>query len=176
MHILNEMRKTIKEPREEISKYAPAVISMKIDTEKIREVIGVGGRVISKIIEETGVQIDIEDDGSVLIFSIERDMGKKAKEIIERIVEEPEVGKTYKGKVLRISNFGAFIEILTGKVGLLHVSKYSHERIEKIEDVLNIGDEIDVKLVEIDNEGRLNLSRKDLLPKPEKKEKHKNKE
>ena len=176
LHILNEMRKTIKEPREEISKYAPAVISMKIDTEKIREVIGVGGRVISKIIEETGVQIDIEDDGSVLIFSIERDMGKKAKEIIERIVEEPEVGKTYKGKVLRISNFGAFIEILTGKVGLLHVSKYSHERIEKIEDVLNIGDEIDVKLVEIDNEGRLNLSRKDLLPKPEKKEKHKNKE
>lgn len=169
LHILNEMRKTIKEPREEISKYAPAVIKMQIDPEKIRDVIGTGGKVINKIIEETGVKIDIENDGSVFILSVERDMGKRAKEIIEGIVAEPEVEKVYQGKVTRLMAFGAFIEILPGKEGLLHVSQYDHKRVEKIEDVLSVGDTVEVKLVEIDGQGRLNLSRKVLLPKPERK-------
>lgn len=167
LHILNEMKKTIDKPREEISKYAPAVIKMQIDPEKIRDVIGTGGKVINKIIEETGVKIDIENDGSVYILAVERDMGKRAKEIIEGIVAEPEVEKIYQGKVTRLMAFGAFVEILPGKEGLLHVSQYDHKRVEKIEDVLSVGDLVEVKLVEIDNQGRLNLSRKVILPKPE---------
>lgn len=167
LHILNEMKKTIDKPREEISKYAPAVIKMQIDPEKIRDVIGTGGKVINKIIEETGVKIDIENDGSVYILAVERDMGKRAKEIIEGIVAEPEVEKIYQGKVTRLMAFGAFVEILPGKEGLLHVSQYDHKRVEKIEDVLSVGDFVEVKLVEIDNQGRLNLSRKVILPKPE---------
>lgn len=166
IHILNEMRKTIKEPRPEISQYAPAVIKMQIDSDKIRDVIGTGGKVINKIIEETGVKIDIEDDGSIYILSVARDMGKRAKEIIEGIVAEPEVDKVYTGRVTRLMSFGAFVEILPGKEGLLHVSQYDHKRIEKIEDVISVGDTLEVKLIEIDGQGRLNLSRKVLLPKP----------
>ncbi len=166
-HILGEMKKTISAPREEISKYAPAIIQMQIDPEKIRDVIGTGGKVINKIIEETGVKIDIEQDGSVFILAVERDMGKKAREIIEGIVEDPEVGKTYTGTVTRLMPFGAFVEILPGKEGLLHVSQYDYTRVEKIEDVLKVGDKVDVKLVEIDSQGRLNISRKALLEKPE---------
>lgn len=166
-HILAEMQKTIAAPREDISPYAPAVIQMQIDPEKIREVIGTGGKVINKIIEETGVKIDIEQDGSVFILAVERDMGKKAKEIIESIIEEPEVGKTYMGTVTRMMDFGAFIEILPGKEGLLHVSQYDYTRVEKIDDFLKVGDKLEVKLTEIDSQGRLNISRKALLPKPE---------
>lgn len=170
LHILGEMQKTIDRPRPEISPYAPAVITMQIHPDKIRDVIGTGGKVINKIIEETNVKIDIENDGTVFILAVERDMGKRAKEIIEGIVEEPEVGKTYKAKVTRMMAFGAFVEILPGKEGLLHVSQYDHKRIEKIDDVLQVGDEVEVKLTEIDNQGRLNLSRKVLLPKPERTE------
>lgn len=170
LHILGEMQKTITEPRPEISPYAPAVITMQIHPDKIRDVIGTGGKVINKIIEETGVKIDIENDGTVFILAVERDMGKRAKEIIEGIVEEPEVGKTYTAKVTRMMAFGAFVEILPGKEGLLHVSQYDHKRIEKIDDVLKVGDEVQVKLTEIDGQGRLNLSRKVLLPKPERAE------
>lgn len=166
-HILGEMQKTITEPRPEISQYAPAIIQMQIDPEKIRDVIGTGGKVINKIIEETGVKIDIEQDGSVFILAVERDMGKKAKEIIEGIVEDPEVGKTYTGTVTRLMSFGAFVEILPGKEGLLHVSQYDYTRVEKIEDVLKVGDKVEVKLVEIDSQGRLNISRKATLPVPE---------
>ncbi len=175
-HILAEMQKTISEPRPEISQYAPAVIIMHINPDKIRDVIGTGGKVINKIIEETGVKIDIENDGSVFILAVERDMGKRAKEIIEGIVEEPEVGKAYHGKVTRLMAFGAFVEILPGKEGLLHVSQYDHKRVEKIEDVLKVGDEVEVKLTEIDGQGRLNLSRKVLLPKPEREERRNHKE
>lgn len=166
-HILGEMQKTITAPRTEVSKYAPAVIQMQIHPDKIREVIGQGGKVINKIIEETGVKIDIENDGSVFILAVERDMGKKAKEIIEGIVQDPEVGKVYTGKVTRLMAFGAFVEILPGKEGLLHVSQYDYKRIEKIEDVLAVGDDVQVKLTEIDGQGRLNLSRKATLEKPE---------
>lgn len=168
MHILSEMQKAITAPREEVSKYAPMVINMQINPDKIREVIGTGGKVINKIIEETGVKIDIEDDGKVFILAVERDMGKRAKEIIEGIVAEPIPGTVYKGKVTRLMQFGAFIEILPGKEGLLHVSQIDVKRVEKVEDVLKPGDEVEVLLQEIDGQGRLNLSRKALLLKKEK--------
>ncbi|OPJ57140.1 polyribonucleotide nucleotidyltransferase [Alkalithermobacter paradoxus] len=166
-HILDEMKKTIDKPREEISPYAPRIIKMSINVDKIRDVIGPGGKTITKIIEDTGVKIDIEKDGTVFIASSDSEMGNKAKQIIEGIVKEPEVGETYKGKVTRIMNFGAFIEILPGKEGLLHISNISNERVEKVEDVLAIGDEVEVKLTEIDKQGRINLSRKILLEKDE---------
>ncbi|HBH2017335.1 TPA: S1 RNA-binding domain-containing protein, partial [Clostridioides difficile] len=153
------------------SPYAPKIVKMQINPDKIKDVIGPGGKIITKIIDETGVKIDIEQTGEVFISGIEIDMIKKAQELINNIVVEPEVGKTYKGKVSRIMNFGAFVEILPGKEGLLHISHIAHERVAKVEDVLNIGDEVEVKVTEIDEKGRVNLSRKVLLPKPE----HKNK-
>lgn len=168
MHILSEMQKAIQAPREEVSKYAPMVINMQINPDKIREVIGTGGKVINKIIEETGVKIDIEDDGKIFILAVERDMGKRAKEIIEGIIAEPIPGTIYKGKVTRLMQFGAFVEILPGKEGLLHVSQIDVKRVEKVEDVLKPGDEVEVLLQEIDGQGRLNLSRKALLLKKEK--------
>lgn len=163
LHILDEMQKTITQPREEVSKFAPMVINMQINPDKIRDVIGSGGKVINKIIEETGVKIDIQDDGKIFILAVERDMGKKAKSIIEGIVQDPEVGTVYKGKVTRLMDFGAFVEILPGKEGLLHVSQIDIKRIEKVDEVLKPGDEIEVLLQEIDKQGRLNLSRKALL-------------
>ncbi|EQE67276.1 S1 RNA binding domain protein [Clostridioides difficile CD45] len=165
------MRKTISQPKPELSPYAPKIVKMQINPDKIKDVIGPGGKIITKIIDETGVKIDIEQTGEVFISGIEIDMIKKAQELINNIVVEPEVGKTYKGKVSRIMNFGAFVEILPGKEGLLHISHIAHERVAKVEDVLNIGDEVEVKVTEIDEKGRVNLSRKVLLPKPE----HKNK-
>ncbi|HBG1642071.1 TPA: polyribonucleotide nucleotidyltransferase [Clostridioides difficile] len=171
IHILGEMRKTISQPKPELSPYAPKIVKMQINPDKIKDVIGPGGKIITKIIDETGVKIDIEQTGEVFISGIEIDMIKKAQELINNIVVEPEVGKTYKGKVSRIMNFGAFVEILPGKEGLLHISHIAHERVAKVEDVLNIGDEVEVKVTEIDEKGRVNLSRKVLLPKPE----HKNK-
>ena len=163
LHILGEMQKVITEPRPEVSKYAPMVINMQINPDKIRDVIGSGGKVINKIIEETGVKIDIEDDGKIFILAVERDMGKKAKAIIEGIVADPIPGTVYKGKVTRLMQFGAFVEILPGKEGLLHVSQIDVKRVDKVEDVLKPGDEIEVLLQEIDSQGRLNLSRKALL-------------
>ena len=168
LHILGEMQRVITEPRPEVSKYAPMVINMQINPDKIRDVIGSGGKVINKIIEETGVKIDIEDDGKVFILAVERDMGKKAKAIIEGIVADPIPGTVYKGKVTRLMQFGAFVEILPGKEGLLHVSQIDVKRVDKVEDVLKPGDEIEVLLQEIDSQGRLNLSRKALLLKKDK--------
>ena len=170
LHILNEMKKTIDTPKRELSKYAPKIITMKINPDKIRDVIGPGGKVITKIIDETGVKIDIEQNGDVFIAGTDQTMTEKAKEIILGIVAEPEAGEKYNGKVTRITNFGAFVEILPGKEGLLHISHIAHERVNKVEDVLKVGDELEVKVTEIDAQGRVNLSRKALLPKPEKKE------
>ncbi|MBS5786335.1 MAG: polyribonucleotide nucleotidyltransferase [Clostridioides difficile] len=168
IHILNEMKKTISSPKPELSPYAPKIVKMMIDPDKIRDVIGPGGKVITKIIDETGVKIDIEQTGEVFISGTDPQMIAKAQGLINDIVVEPEVGEVYKGKVSRIMNFGAFIEILPGKEGLLHISHISHERVAKVEDVLNIGDEVEVKVTEIDEKGRVNLSRKVLLPKPQK--------
>ncbi|MGL5650279.1 MAG: polyribonucleotide nucleotidyltransferase [Paraclostridium sp.] len=170
IHILNEMRKTIAEPKPELSKYAPKIVTMNINPDKIRDVIGPGGKIITKIIDETGVKIDIEQTGEVFISGIDAEMIAKAQQLINDIVAEAELGETYTGKVTRIMNFGAFVEVLPGKEGLLHISHIAHERVNKVEDVLNIGDEVTVKVTEIDEKGRVNLSRKALLPKPEKKE------
>lgn len=167
LHILNEMRKTISVHRPELSQYAPMIITMMIDPDKIRDVIGPGGKMINKIIDETGVKIDIENDGSVFIAAVDREMGKRAKEMIEIIVKVPEPGEVYKGRVTKLMAFGAFVEILPGKEGLLHVSQIDVKRVEKVEDVLAVGDEVEVLLTEIDQQGRLNLSRKALLKKGE---------
>ncbi|WP_099203193.1 polyribonucleotide nucleotidyltransferase [Miniphocaeibacter massiliensis] len=167
LSILDKMNSLISEPEKEISKYAPRLMSIKIHPDKIREVIGAGGKVINKIIEETGVSIDTEDDGNITITAETTEDGKRAIKMIEDIIAEVEVGASYLGKVTRIMNFGAFVDILNGKEGLLHISKISHERVEKVEDVLKTGDEVLVKVTEIDRQGRINLSRKALLPKPE---------
>ena len=168
LHILNEMRKTIDAPRPHLSKYAPKIVTMNINPDKIRDVIGPGGKVITKIIEETGVKIDIEQTGEVFISGIDQEMIDLAQKKISDIVAEIELGQVYKGKVTRILNFGAFVELLPGKEGLLHISHIAHERVNKVEDVLNIGDEVEVKVTEIDEKGRVNVSRKALLPKPKK--------
>ncbi len=164
LFILDKMAQTISEPREELSPYAPKIITMNIDPDKIRDVIGPGGKVINKIIDETGVKIDIDDDGFISIAADNAESGKKAKEIIENIVKEVEVGEIYLGKVTKITNFGAFVDVLNGKEGLLHISNIARERINKVEDVLKTGDDVMVKVTEIDNQGRINLSRKVLLP------------
>ncbi|WP_108669646.1 polyribonucleotide nucleotidyltransferase [Peribacillus acanthi] len=163
MHILESMLATINVPREELSKYAPKILTMSINPDKIRDVIGPSGKQINKIIEETGVKIDIEQDGTIFISSINEENNQKAKKIIEDIVREVEVGKLYLGKVKRIEKFGAFVEIFSGKDGLVHISELAEERIAKVEDVVSIGDEILVKVTEIDKQGRVNLSRKVVL-------------
>lgn len=163
LHILGEMKKVIDKPRETLSPYAPMIINMMINPDKIREVIGSGGKVINKIIDETGVKIDIDNDGRVSILSNDQEMCMKAKSIIEGIVAEPEVGKTYSGKITKIMQFGAFVEILPGKEGLLHISQMDKQRVAKVEDLFKEGDSVEVKLTEIDAQGRLNLSRKVLL-------------
>jgi len=162
-YILNDiMSPQIAEPRKEISKYAPKIVNIKINPEKIKDVIGSGGKVINKIIEETGVKIDIEEDGTVFIYSDNMDGAEAAQRKIEDITREIEVDGIYTGKVTRIATFGAFIDLGAGKEGLLHISKISKERVNKVEDVLKIGDEVTVKVYEIDNQGRINLTRKDL--------------
>jgi polyribonucleotide nucleotidyltransferase len=135
---------------------------MKIDPEKIKDVIGSGGKTINKIIDETGVKIDIQEDGTVFIYSDDTEKARRAQTIIDEIVREIEVNGIYTGKVSRIVTFGAFIDLGGGKEGLLHISKISNERINKVEDVLKVGDEVTVKVLEIDNQGRINLTRKDL--------------
>jgi polyribonucleotide nucleotidyltransferase len=163
MQILDSMLKTISKPREQLSKYAPKILTLTINPEKIRDVIGPSGKQINKIIEETGVKIDIEQDGTIFISSVDEEMNQKAKAIIEDIVREVEVGQLYLGKVKRIEKFGAFVEIFNGKDGLVHISELAEERVGKVEDVVSIGDEILVKVTEIDKQGRVNLSRKAVL-------------
>ncbi|RAK23418.1 polyribonucleotide nucleotidyltransferase [Anoxybacillus vitaminiphilus] len=163
MEILEHMMQTISEPRKELSKYAPKILTMQINPDKIREVIGPSGKQINKIIEETGVKIDIEQDGTIFISSVNEEMNRKAKKIIEDIVREVEVGQIYLGKVKRIEKFGAFVELFNGKDGLVHISELAEERIGKVEDVVAVGDEILVKVMEIDKQGRVNLSRKAVL-------------
>jgi polyribonucleotide nucleotidyltransferase len=167
MFILGKMLETLDKPREELSPYAPKIIQFTINPEKIREVIGPGGKMINKIIADTGVKIDIEDDGRVYIASPDSEAAEQAKKTIETIVKEIEVGEIYTGKVVRIMPFGAFVELIPGKDGLVHISKLANERVEKVEDVVKIGDEVKVKVVEIDKQGRVNLTRKGLLPKNE---------
>ena len=160
-HILEDiMMPVISKPREEISKYAPKILNIKISVDKIKDVIGPGGKMINKIIDETGVKIDIEEDGEVFIYTTEEANGKRALEIIEEITREIEVGKVYKGKVERILTFGAFISLGGGKEGLLHISKISKERVEKVEDVLKVGQEVMVKVISIDDQDRINLTMK----------------
>ena len=163
MHILDTMLDTINKPKGELSPYAPKILTMEIDPEKIRDVIGPSGKQINEIIDETGVKIDIEQDGSVYISSSDAEMNDKAKSIIEDIVLEVEVGEMYLGTVKRIEKFGAFVELFKGKDGLVHISELEEKRTNKVEDVVSIGDEIMVKVIEIDNQGRINLSRKAVL-------------
>lgn len=163
MHILGKMVDRIAEPKKSLSEYAPKILTMNINPDKIRDVIGAGGKIINKIIEETGVKIDIEQDGRVFIASSNQEMNEKARSIIEGIVREVVVGETYLGTVKRVEKFGAFVEILPGKEGLVHISQISTERVAKVEDVVNVGDQITVKVTEIDQQGRVNLSRKATL-------------
>lgn len=166
--ILDKMNEVISEPRPDLSKYAPRILTMQVDPDKIRDIIGPGGKVINKIIDETNVKIDIEDDGSVSIAAENIEDGNRAMKIIENIVKEVEPGEVYLGKVTKILPFGAFVEVLNGKEGLVHISNLAHERVNKVEDVLNVGDEVLVKVTEIDKQGRINLSRKAMIPKEEK--------
>ncbi len=163
-YILDDiMAPAIAEPREELSKYAPKMLTIKIDTDKIRDVIGSGGKTIQKICAECDVKIDIEEDGSVFVSGMDIDNARRAIQIIQTITMDPEVGAIYKGKVTRLMQFGAFVEIAPGKEGLCHISKLDKNRVEKVEDVVKPGDEVIVKVVEIDQQGRINLSRKDAL-------------
>ena len=164
LFILDKMEEVIDKPRPDLSPYAPRIITMEIPVDRIRDVIGPGGKTIRKIIEQTNVAIDIEDDGRVYIASTADGDGEKACRLIESYTKDVEVGSSYVGIVKRIMKFGAFVEILPGKEGLVHISQLSNERVNKVEDVVNIGDEILVKVIEIDRQGRINLSRKAVLP------------
>ena len=164
MYIMGKMLEEIEAPRPELSKYAPRAMTMNIDPDKVRIVIGPGGKTINKIIEETGVKIDISEEipGLVSIYSVDQAGAEEARRQIEMLTKDPEVGEVYEGTVTRIMNFGAFIEILPGKEGLLHISKMAKGRVEKVEDVMNIGDKVEVKIYEIDNQNRINLMRTSL--------------
>jgi polyribonucleotide nucleotidyltransferase len=164
LHILDIMDQTLSKPRGELSQYAPRLTTMKIPVELIGTVIGPGGKVIRQIVKDTGAEINIEDDGTIVIASTTVEGSEKAYAIISKLIEAPEVGKTYKGKVTRIMEFGAFVEFLPGKEGLVHISHLDINRVNKVTDVLKTGDEIDVKLIKVDDEGRYNLSRKALMP------------
>ncbi len=163
MVILDNMLSAISESRSELSTYAPKIMTMHVNPDKIRDVIGPSGKMINKIIEETGVKIDIEQDGTVYISSVDSKMNEQARKIIEDIIREVEVGQTFLGKVKRVEKFGAFVELFKGKDGLVHISQLAEERVNKVEDVVAIGDEILVRVTEIDNQGRVNLSRKVIL-------------
>lgn len=165
LQIINEViLKAIEKPRTELSQYAPKILTTSIDPDKIRDVIGPGGKMINKIIAETGVKIDIEENGKVYVAATDAKAGQKAIQIIEGIAKDVEPGQIYNGKVTRIMAFGAFVEFLPGKEGLVHISKLDKKRVEKVEDVVNVGDEILVKVMEVDKQGRINLSRKDAMP------------
>lgn len=163
LFILDKMNSVISAPRPQLSPYAPKILITKIDPEKIRDIIGPGGKIINKIISETNVKIDIEDDGKIYVSSPDIKNAQRAIKMIEGLAKDIEEGDIYIGKVIRITNFGAFVEILPGKEGLVHISKLDKKRVEKVEDVVNVGDEILVKVTDIDKQGRINLSRKDAL-------------
>ena len=163
LHILGKMAEVLQKPRENLAAYAPRIYTLKIKPDKIRDVIGTGGKVIRAIVEETGAKIDIDDSGTINIASVDEASAQKAIEIVKGIVADAEVGKNYNGKVKRIVDFGAFVEILPGKEGLLHISQIAEERIEKVTDVLKEGEELLVKVIEIDKMGRIRLSRKEVL-------------
>ena len=173
LHILSIMNDCIATPSEEMSKYAPKLFTMQSLPEKIREVIGPGGKVINKIIDETGVKIDTFDDGRIAITADSRENGERAKEMINEIVKEVEVGEIYNGVITTITNFGAFVELIKGKEGLLHISNMTHERLDKVENLFKVGDTVEVKVIEIDNQGKIKLSRKALLEKPKKEKEEK---
>jgi polyribonucleotide nucleotidyltransferase len=158
LHILGEMNKVIDKPREKMSDWAPTIIAFKIDPEKIREVIGKGGSVIRQITEETGATIDIDNDGTVRIASVDGESGREARRRIDLITAEVEVGQVYEGKVARLMDFGAFVTILPGKDGLVHISQISDERVERVSDKLKEGDSVRVKVLEVDRQGRIRLS------------------
>ena len=157
LFIMQKLLDTISEPRKELSKYAPKIISFMIDPDKIKDVIGSGGKTINKIIDQTGVKIDIEDDGQVFISCEDIERAEKAKAIILAIVEDLEVGKKYEGTVVRILPFGAFVETLGGKEGMIHISKLSSKRVEKVEDVVKIGDKVVAEVIKIDDKGRVDM-------------------
>jgi polyribonucleotide nucleotidyltransferase len=167
MHILDIMGETLPKPRAEMSPFAPRIIILHINPDKIREVIGPGGKIIKRITEETGTQIDIEDSGEVRIAAVNSEGGRKAEELIRNITEDPEPGRVYQGKVRSVVTFGAFVEIVPGRDGLLHISEIDHKRIARTEDVLNVGDTVMVKVIGVDRDGKIKLSRKALLPEPE---------
>ncbi|MFA6809164.1 MAG: polyribonucleotide nucleotidyltransferase, partial [Eubacteriales bacterium] len=173
LFILNKMLEVISEPKKELSSYAPRIITYHIHPDKIRDVIGPSGKIIKKIIEETGVKIDIEDDGRVFISAVNGEGGENALKIIKSLTQEVQVGQIYNGKVVRVMDFGAFVEVmpgvlgLSGKEGLVHISQLDNSRVAKVEDVVKVGDHILVKAIGIDKQGRLNLSRKEALgPRP----------
>ena len=168
-YIIDEvLLKAIPAVRDHLSPYAPKVSTMHIDIDKIRDVIGQGGKVIQKIVADTGAKIDIEEDGTIHIFAVDQESGDAAREAIEFIVKEPEVGEVYEGTVKTITDFGAFVEILPGKDGLCHVSKLDYKRVENVEDYVKVGDKLTVKVMEIDSKtGKISLSHKDTMPKPE---------
>jgi polyribonucleotide nucleotidyltransferase len=163
LFILEEMNKTISGPRQELSPFAPRVVSIEIHPDKIRDIIGPGGKVIRQIVAETNTKIDVEDDGKVTIMSPDLAGCKMAVEMIEKLTAEAEVGSLYLGRVRKITDFGAFVEILPGTDGLVHISQLDHERVQRVRDVLNEGDEVLVKVLEIDRDGRIRLSRKAAL-------------
>jgi polyribonucleotide nucleotidyltransferase len=167
MFIMGKMMEAIEAPRTEMSPYAPRIITLHVNPDKIREIIGPGGKVINKIIDETGVAIDIEDDGSVFITSTDQAGSDKAVEWIQNIVREAKAGEQFDAKITRLMAFGAFAEVLPGQEGLIHISEIDHKRIEKVEDVLKVGDIVKVVVKEIDDQGRINLSMKALIPKPD---------
>jgi polyribonucleotide nucleotidyltransferase len=163
LHILNIMGSTMASHRASVSGHAPRIITLKVKPEKIREIIGPGGKVIRGIIEATGVKMDVEDDGTVTIASIDEAASRKAIEMVQKIAAEAEVGKIYKGTVRKIVDFGAFVEILPGTDGLVHISQLASERVRRVSDILKEGDEVMVKVLEIDRQGKIRLSRKDAL-------------
>jgi polyribonucleotide nucleotidyltransferase len=167
VHILGKMNEILAQARPELSKYAPRITTIKVKPDQIRLIIGPGGKTIKGIIDQTGVAIDVEDDGTVNVASSDSDAVKKALDIIKGITAEPEVGAIYKGSVQRVTDFGAFVEILPGTDGLLHISEMAHTRVERVTDVMKEGDEVEVKVIEVGRDGKIRLSRRELLPLPE---------
>jgi polyribonucleotide nucleotidyltransferase len=162
-HILDKMAEALPEPREDLSPHAPRMFTLQIPKEKIRDVIGTGGKVIRGIVEETGAKIDVEDDGTIYVFAVDSAAAKQAVEIIETLTKDVEIGVIYTGKVVRIMDFGAFVEVLPGKDGLCHISELDFHRVDKVEDICREGDELLVKCIDIDDSGRVRLSRKAAL-------------
>jgi polyribonucleotide nucleotidyltransferase len=167
LHVLDKMNEVLNTHRADLSQHAPRITQIKVKPDQIRSVIGPGGKMIKAIVDQTGCAIDIDDDGTVSIASPDQVSVAKAIEIIRSLTMQPEVGDTYKARVVRVEPYGAFLEFAPGKDGLLHISEFAYERVENVEDVMNLGDEVDVKIIEVDREGRVRLSRKALLPKPE---------